>query len=296
MRIPSADARTGGKLLLLAVPYLVWLAVAMRPRRKEAVTSGRSGLRIVSMTPALTEICYELGLGEAVVGVTTYCDRPPEAKRKPKIGGFANPDHERILALKPDQVLASPGPGNKESVRILREFGATVEVLRMKSVADALAAIARLGELCGAVGRAEIVRARVDRDFAVVRKKVRGRKKPRVVLALSPPPRVYLAGGKSFTGELLEIAGGENAASGAQDDFQAYDLEEVAAMAPEIIIDASMGTDEKVLMRWSVLTGVPAVETGRAYLLRGDAALRPGPRLAQGAIELARLIHPEAFR
>ena len=290
------DMRAAGKLMLLAVPYAAWLAFAVRPRRKEASPGGVSGMRIVSMTPALTEICYELGLGESVVGVTSYCDYPPEAKEKEKIGGFANPDHERIIALKPDLVVVSPGPGNKKSVRILREFGVKVEVLRMKSVADALSAVERLGKLCGAAETAQLVRARIERDFAAVREKVRGREKPRVVLALSPPPRVYLAGGESFTGELLEIAGGLNAAEGARQDFQAYDLEQVAAMAPDVIIDASMGTQEKIRERWSVLKGVPAVESGKVHLIEPDAVVRPGPRLARGASELARLIHPEAFR
>ena len=110
------EVRAAGKLMLLAVPYAVWLAVAVRPRKKEARPGGVSGMRIVSMTPALTEICYELGLEESLVGVTTYCDYPPEAKQKEKIGGFANPDHEKIIALDPDLVLVSPAPGNWDSV------------------------------------------------------------------------------------------------------------------------------------------------------------------------------------
>ena len=96
--------------------------------------------------------------------------------------------------------------------------------------------------------------------------------------------------------ELLELAGGANPAAPARRDFEPFDLEKVAAMAPEIIIDASMGTDAQALERWSILKGVPAIEAGRVYALSNDAALRPGPRLAQGALDLARLIHPEAFR
>ncbi len=292
----TSNVRTGGKLMLLAVPYAAWLAVGLRTRARDAAPEGVSGMRIVSMTPALTEVCFELGLSRSVVGVTRFCDYPPEAKLKPKVGGFANPDHERIIALRPDLVLVAPGPGNRDSVRILREFGVRVRVFRMETVADAILAIGRVGELCGAAERAQIVRAQIERDFAAVREKVRGRPRPRVILALSPPPRVYVAGGRSFTGELLEIAGGVNAARGAREDFQVYDLEQLAAAAPEVIIDASMGTAEKLLGRWGVLRGVPAVESGGVRLLGDDSPLRPGPRLARGAMELAKLIHPEAFR
>ena len=295
MKDASANLRTGGKLLLLAVPYAVWLAVAIRPRTDAPRGAGRSRMRIVSMTPALTEICFDLGLGGSVAGVTTFCDHPPDAKKKPKIGGYANPDYERIMALDPDLVLVSPGPGNWDSVRVLRKSGARVEVLWTESVADVLSAIERVGEICGVPRSAALVRARIEEGLASVAEKVRGRERPGVILALSPPPRVFLAGGRSFTGELLEIAGGLNPAANAREDFQAYDLEQIASMAPEVIIDASMGGDAGSLDGWRVLRGVPAVETGRTYLLPGDAALRPGPRLAQGALDLARLIHPEAF-
>ena len=289
------EVRAAGKLMLLAVPYAVWVGVAVRPRRKEARPGGASGMRIVSMTPALTEICYELGLEESLVGVTTYCDYPPEAKQKEKIGGFANPDHEKIIALDPDLVLVSPAPGNWDSVRILRNSGARAEVLWTESVTDVLSAVERVGEMCGVPRSAALLRARIEEGLASVAQKVKGRRRPRVILALSPPPRVFLAGGKSFTGELLEIAGGRNPARASREDFQAYDLEQIASMAPEIIVDASMGGDARSLDGWRVLKGVPAVDAGRIHLLRGDAALRPGPRLARGALDLARLIHPEAF-
>src|SRR6185369_5318687 len=85
--------------------------------------------RIVSLAPALTEILFAVGAGDRVVGVTAFCDYPPEARQLPKVGGYTTPSVEAILALRPDLVLVSPASGNRDPALALRQAGLRVEVV-----------------------------------------------------------------------------------------------------------------------------------------------------------------------
>jgi iron complex transport system substrate-binding protein len=251
--------------------------------------------RIVSLTPALTETLFAIGAGDRVVGVTAYCDYPPEAKTRPKVGGYVNPSVEAVVALKPDLVVVSPGPGNRDAALAMQRAGLRVEVVAAETLEESLKAIDTVASLCGdaAAGRrlSSSVRARLD----AVARGVAGRRRVPTLFCIQTEP-IFVAGRDTLPAQLLEIAGGRNVVQ--EPRYPRVGLETVIAAKPELILQARMDlpadgehAEETFWARWPQ---IPAVAAHRVVVLTDGLALRPGPRVADAAEALERIVHAGA--
>ncbi|GAB4331255.1 MAG: hypothetical protein Kow0099_02490 [Candidatus Abyssubacteria bacterium] len=257
--------------------------------------------RIVSMAPNITEILFALGLGDRVVGVTDYCDYPPEALKKPKVGGVVNPNLEAIVALAPDLVLAVPNVTQNTLFRTLRQFGIKVVTLPDESLADLFETIRLIGEETSRQKQAERMIQQLTAKFDEVRATTANlpRKKVMFVVGVNP---LFVAGRGTFINELIQIAGGENIAGDSLSKYPQLGIEKVVTEAPEVILYTSLNYDlsseqtERAKELWSPYQSLPAVKDGRIHGLVADHVTLPGPRLMLGVEEMARAIHPEAFR
>ncbi len=252
--------------------------------------------RIVSLSPALTEILFALGVGDRVVGVTDFCDYPPEARARSKVGGFTNPSIEAVLALEPQLVVVSPAAGNRDAALAIERAGVPVAVYAAERLEDAYAAIVGLGLRCGVEGRArelvETLRARLEQ----VRRAAAARPRPRVLFCLQLEPLVA-AGRGTLPDELLALAGGINVVEAER--YPRLGIESVLALAPEVIVQARMdrvpaATQERIAAFWSRWPTIPAVRQGRVYVWDATTALRSGPRVAEAAEALLSLLHGSA--
>lgn len=280
-------------LLRIVLPFgLLAAALACARPPAQAGPTGGAPQRIVSLTPALTEILFAVGAGDRVVGVTQYCDFPPEAKAKPKVGGYVNPSVEAVLALEPDLVLVSPGPGNRDSALALRRAGLRLEIVPAETLEESLAAIERVARVVGvdAMGHelAAAVRARLD----AVAKRVLGAPRVRTLFCVQTDP-IIAAGRDTLPSQILELAGGTNVVELPR--YPRLDVEAVAGAKPELILQARMDlsgtsahTEDAFWKRWPT---IPAVASGRVVVLPDDLALRPGPRVADAVEELAAILH-----
>lgn len=256
--------------------------------------------RIVSLAPSNTEILFALGLEDRIVGVTTYCDYPPEASEKAKIGGFSTPDIEKILSLNPDLVVAA-NIHREAVVPELKRRGLRVILVSPRTVEEVLGAIAQIGEATG------------QKDEAIqLASEIRGRiQKVTDRLAFLPPERrptvlyitwhdpLWTLGSNTLTGELIALAGGVNLFADASGDFQT-DLEAVLARNPQVILASTgHGSAGDSPFSWALaeskLEGTDARRDGRVYEVDANVMTRPGPRIAEGVETLARLLHPEEF-
>lgn len=287
-RIRGLSAAAGGVVLAALC--------ACAPTR-DATNPSTRPTRIVSLSPALTEILFSLDAGERVVGVTDFCDWPEAARSKPKVGGYANPSVEAILALRADLVLVSPGPGNRDAALALRRAGVRVEVVPAETLPETYAAIERIGALCGEPERglalAGATRARVE----AVSARVAGAPRVRALFSVQADP-IIAAGVGTLPSQLMEAAGGENVVSAER--YPTLDVEAVLAAAPEVILQSRMdgGPDaasSPETAAWSRWKEIPAVRAGRLVLLDGSSALRPGPRVGEAAEAIARVLHPDRF-
>ena len=253
--------------------------------------------RIVSLAPSNTEVVYALGLGSRVVGVTEYCNYPPEAKERPKVGGFAIIDLEKVVGLNPDLVLAT-NIHAKTVVPELEKRGITVVVVEPKNVDDVLTKIAFVGKLTGtSENSAELTTQMKTRIEGIAAKTATTKIKPRVFYEIDKS--LYTPGPGSFIDDMIVKAGGTNIAADAKGSYVQLNAEAIVAKDPQVILlgDMNFGeTPESVKVRpgWA---NISAVKTGRIVPITDeDVIARPGPRIVEGLELIARALYPELFK
>ena len=252
--------------------------------------------RIVSLAPNLTEIVYAVGAGDRLVGDTEYCDYPPEAKNVAKVGDTIRPSIERIIALKPQVVLVSTASQLEAFTKQLDEQKIAVYVTNPRSLEEVFRSIETLGDLFGehdhAAGVVTELRKRADEIEAAIKQV----KPVRVFYQVSGEP-LYTIGRDAYLTDLVRRAGGISVTADVPDAFPRFSDEAALAARPEAIIlptGGSMGTANSSVA--SPLRNSPAVLNNRVYRIRDDHLSRPGPRLVDGLEEMARALHPEAFK
>jgi len=254
--------------------------------------------RIVSVAPSVTEVLFALGLGHRVVGVSSYCEFPPEALKKEKVGGYINPSLEKIVALRPDLVIGIAEGDLKTFVDKLASLKIPVYITSPRNVSAVLTSIEKIGKVTFSPRPAEKITQMMKERIQAVEAKVQGQPRPRVLPVLSFDPLIS-AGRGTFVDDLIRLAGGRNLAGVAKGKYPRLSVEEVFAQDPEVIILGSMKSQDVMtegrgrLEHWKT---VSAVRQGRIYVLDADLIYRPSPRIVDGLEEMARAIHPEVFK
>ncbi len=242
--------------------------------------------RIVSLTPSNTEILFALGLGERVVGVTELCNYPPEARQRPKVGD-ANISVERVVALKPDLVVAHDLL-NARVIPVLKRVGLKVLSANPNTFEKLFEFIRAIGRETESLQNAErltrSLRARIER----VRRQAQGlTRRPKVLFVIGLEP-LWASGRGTFADEMIEIAGGINALRARVQGFKAVSLETALASNPDLIVLTS-GAPETLYQdrRWR---SVSAVRRRQVHTVNPDLFLRESPRLVDALEQLAQFI------
>ena len=251
--------------------------------------------RIVTLAPNATDTIAALGLGDRLVGVSDFCEPPPEAKEVRRIGGLLTPDLEAIRALKPDLLVGSTSGNDPGLAAQAEALGLPLFILNAENVAQVLDGIADLGAAIGEPARAQALlddlRARLD----AVAKRVAGRPRPRVLYIVWGDPLV-VPGAKAFLTDAIRRAGGDSVTDDAPAAHPTYSIEAAIARSPEVILTSEYNrADVEKLRRDAAWQSVPAVASGRVYVV-GDELVRPGPGVVAGIEEMARRLHPEKSR
>ena len=251
--------------------------------------------RIVSLAPSVTEILFALDAGDRVVGVTRFCNHPKEATSLPVVGGFTDINVERVLGLKPDLIIGVPNVGNQTAGEKLQRIGLETLFVRDGSLEEMYEAITTIAGRIDEPERGRDLVADIRREMDAVTERVRDVERPRVLLVYGHNP-LSVAGPGSFGDELVALAGGENVVAGTT-RFPTLSIEVVLTLAPQVIIDTSMGLSEpEVEAYWGRWPSIPAVKNGRVYVLADDRLVRPGPRLPAGLRIMASALHPDRFK
>ncbi len=257
------------------------------------------GGRIISLAPSITETIFALGAGDRLAGVSVHCDYPPEALRIDKVGTFLTPNIEAIIAKKPDVVLVLPSPGNRAPIETLQRLGIRVLVLDARNVHDILESFVTIGTAIGLEAAGRRLAAQTEEHLAAIRQRLAASPERRVLMVVGQTPLVAVGDG-TYQNELLQMTRGRNVAATVGGTWPRISIEAVLAAAPEVIIDTTMGSEERLggaelLSFWKQYPTLPAVRAGHVYGYRSDELLRPGPRLPEALETLARFIHPEVF-
>lgn len=273
------------------------------PKPRGATTAPASHQRIIAFAPSSAEIIAAIGAVDRLVGVGTFCTHPPEVAVLPKIGGQFDPDLEGIVRLQPDLVVLRGG--NHEVEQLCAAQHITIYKDPTETLGTLHDAIRGLGQTLERSEAAEAVIRRMQDRLKAVAGAVAERPRPRVFVAISRRDPDSLAGvltasDRTFMGELITMAGGENVFGRVQMDYPEVSPEAIVAAAPEIIVEAMPEAEpdlllsERVRTAWRRLGPVPAVSAGRIHVLTDDNTLIPSPRVVEVVAKLARLLHPEA--
>jgi len=255
--------------------------------------------RLVSLAPSITENVFALKAGDRLVGVTDWDNYPEEVANIERIGGL-EPNIEKILSLEPDLVLAHASV-NDNAVQPLRDVGLSVLVLPEAQSFDGTYAVLRmLGQALGAQEQAEEVIQQMEAKKADIVAKVADipeTEKVRVWVEVSPD--LYTAGSGTFIDDLIRLAGGINVAAEVEGWAQLSEEQVIAAQPDVIITTYGYYTEEppaKMIASRKSWADIPAVRDGRIYDVDSDIISRPGPRLAEGLLQVAASLYPDRFQ
>jgi iron complex transport system substrate-binding protein len=265
-----------------------------------SVTFSSAPQRIISHVPAITETLFAIGLADRVVGVSDYDNYPPEAKQKTSVGNYYNPSLENIVALEPDLVLTDGY--STDLLTQLDGLHINYIVLNPQNYEGITKDIELVGKVTDLEEQATELIGSMDVQLNEVLNKVKGLPTVSVFYAvdMTDPNNPWTAGPKSMIDWLITTAGGTNIASNASGDYIQYSIEQIASADPEVIIYPAVHGTEFITA--DTFTGQPvwsktsAVSQGKVYSIDADIVSRNGPRITQGLLEMAKLIHPEAFK
>ena len=259
--------------------------------------------RVISTSPAITEILFAIGAGDRVVGVTDFCNYPEQACRLPSIGGPLNPSTETWITLKPDLIIIQEDSEViQKNAKIFEIPSLTVSVNNLNNILNSIQIIADSLHMPQAGHQLAIkIKTKIE-GYRTHLKKI----KPRQVLMLlsdtnDPSRDLYAVGRGTFLNELLTIAGGNNILPDTMAKYPKISKEFIIAKSPEIIMEVgpkSNLSNEETLIRkktWGKYSTLRAVKNDRLYFIGADYILIPGPRLLNILDDFTRTIHPNLF-
>ena len=234
-----------------------------------------SEARIISLSPSITEIIYELDAESLLVGVSKYCDFPKEATSLPKVGGLYDPSIERILSLRPSIIFSPRELDIPSKTKVI--------IVNQETLSEIEQSFLQIGDALGLQAKAKSLAANFSKKLD--RLKTASSKKTKVLVVVgghSDLASLYAAGLPTFYNELLELAGAENVYRGPV-EFPKLSAEALLTLNPDVIIDllpdASPAKKNTALGLWQTLPKLRAVELGRVFIFTEEYMVNPGPRV-----------------
>ena len=268
-------------------------AVAVGGASPPATRAGGRAARVVSFSPGITRILFDMGLGGQVVGVTRFCRLDPGVRR-PRVGDAFHISTEAILAVRPDVIFAQTSPEKFQGVRAARPDVTVVE-LRLEELADVPAAIRRIGEVLGRGDLAAPCGAAFRAKLEIVRRRGAGGRRPRVLFVMGTD-RPTVAGAGNFIGDLIEAAGGVNAGADIPGvtRWRRTHIDAIARARPDVLIcqTSAKGAEADAREYWLQWKDLPAAAAGRVVVVNEPEWSIPGTHLADLGLRLAEMIHP----
>jgi len=253
--------------------------------------------RIVALAPSIVEIIFSLNAQDRLVGATEHSTYPAEAEKIPRVGSFVKLNIEQIVALRPDLCIATKDGNPEKSVNQLRKMGIPVFVVSPQNIQQTMETIRTIGIIIDEPKAAERIVNDMKIRIARIQKKVATTKKrPRVFFQIGYTPLVAV-GENTFGDEIIQLVGGTNVAKGTV-SYPRYSKEQILAMAPEILLLATMENLQPALdakKEWLKWKNIPAVRTKQVYLVESDWYNRPTYRIVDAVEEMAKRVHPELF-
>ena len=253
--------------------------------------------RIVSLAPSITEMLFALGLDQEIVGVTEFCNYPPAALDKPKVG-YAQPNLESIVALEPELIVAPKSFLRVDLLNRLEQLKIPTMLLDAQTVEDILRHIQLLGRMVGRVPESLKVTETIRKQMTVLTARLEGRPRPTLLFVINTDPLITVGPG-SYIHQLIELAGARNAAGSAGTPYPRLSIEEVLRQNPEFLLFPTgqfEGIPQAEQDQWRRWTSLEAVKRNQFVHINSDILNRPGPRVLEALEALITILHPDVVQ
>jgi len=277
-------AAAGLLLAALALAGSAQAAVTVQDDLGNTVTLAQPARRIVSLAPHVTELLYAAGAGERLVGTSNVSDYPREAAQLPSVGSFAALDLERILALKPDLIVAWHSGNKPAQLARLRQFGIPVFESQPADFGMIATSLEQLAHLAGSDASGQAAAAAFRARWHSLQDQYRGRPEVSVFYQIWSQPLMTL-NGRHMVSSVLRLCGGRNVFAELLQLAPTVSVEAVLAADPQVILTPGDAKDQP-LERWRQFPRLRAVRDGQLYSVNADWLNRAGPRILDAAAEV----------
>ena len=237
---------------------------------------------------------FALGLDQEIVGVTEFCNYPPAALDKPKVG-YAQPNLESIVALEPELIVAPKSFLRVDLLNRLEQLKISTMLLNAQTVEDILRHIQLLGRMAGRVSESLKVTETIRKQMTALTDPLAGRPRPTLLFVINTDPLITVGPG-SYIHQLIELAGARNAAESAGTPYPRLSIEEVLRQNPEFLLFPTgqfEGIPQAEQDQWRRWTSLEAVKRNQFVHINSDILNRPGPRVIEALEALITILHPD---
>ena len=250
--------------------------------------------RIISLAPSITEILFALDDGKSLVGVTDFCDYPPEAKLKPSVGGMINPNLEKIAELNPEVIIMTFHGNDKWDYYQLKGMGYKVFVLNPKMIDGVFLSINHLSRITGAITRGSLLNNELRKKYKEIVEQEKYCKRQKVGVVVNIEPLMF-AGLDTFIDEMIIALGCENAFSYSYMQYPIVSREEVLKKDPDVIVllDDVVSSLEDLFQKYPEWKNLKAFKNNKIVIVDADLLSRPGPRIFRGFEILANILNKQ---
>ena len=248
--------------------------------------------KVISLSPAITEMLFALKLEDTIVGTTDYCDYPEAANHTPKMGGFNTPNMELIVAAEPDIIFISSGV-QAELSENFKKLGIQTFALDAATIDQVITNIELIGSIMEKEDEAKAIADDMRKRMLFVQEKTKDLEKPLVFFEIWNEP-LLSAGPKTFIADILNLSGGINFAQDSEANFPQVSLELLLEKDPDFYIAIDHKKNTSISERPG-FSDLKAVKNNNYYRIEDDYVTLPGPRIIEGLEKVAGIIHPEIF-
>jgi len=254
-------------------------------------------IRIISLSPHITEIIYALDAEDELIAVTDFCNYPPQAKLKSRIGGLINPNIEKIVSLKPTHLFGIPSHNNLNNE--LNKFGLQIIMMPNENINDIISTIEQIGEAIDKVHSAAKLNERISESLSKAKTNSKNKNTISAMLIIGREKgtlrNIIVAGADTFLDEMWQITGGRNIFSDLPSRYGSVSLEEILTRNPDVILEFIVNETPKLtrlskINEWDLLNNINAVKNKNIFQISGSHTLIPGPRLGLLANDMAAVI------
>ena len=275
--------------------FLIWVTLLVFGPCLASAQSPGPAVRVVSLSPFITETIYLLGAQAQLIADTSYCTVPPEAAQKEKIGSVTQMNVEKIISLKPDLVIASPLSSEKQLKILVSQGLRVMEIRNPKNFEEMCALTLKIATALGRTARAQVIVQQASADVDTVREQVAGLRPRRVFIQIGLKP-LHTVNKDLFINEYIRLANAVNIAEGHSSGI--YSREAVIQQDPDVILVATMGSSKKAAAfekkRWMTFPFLTSAKNNEIHVLDPEVICHPTPvSFAAGLRQVAGLIHPE---